>query len=105
MDPCKQEAILAEHKVIISAISETLKEFKHGQQRFIEVLEKIAEQGQHIVNLEANGNRLQKDVNGLFSRVRDLEVEPGRQGKTIWIGAIMSVVTVVISIMVGRLFK
>ncbi len=100
-DPCRQESSVATLQATVKAISHTLARMEEGQKKFIEVLERIAEQGQRIVNLEENATRNEKDINALFNRVRALEIAPGEEASGTQRGIIMAFLSAVIAACVG----
>ena len=65
--PCEQEGTLA-------TIIKTLDRMERGQEKVVELLEKVANQEGKIANLQLESSRSFKSVNELFSRVRVLEV-------------------------------
>lgn len=97
VDHCKNEGIIATHDAILRSISETLKEIKEGQKENTVVLRSIAEQGQRIVNLEENVNRIEKDTDNLFGRVRSLEIAPAQETGKMKISAFAAVLSAVFS--------
>lgn len=100
-DPCRQEPTIATLQATIKSISDTLLEMKEGQKRFITVLEHIASQGESINHLKADAERLEKDVNNLFGRVRELEIAPGAEGNKIKTGFVLAVISAVVSLVVA----
>jgi 23S rRNA maturation mini-RNase III len=100
-DPCKQEGNIGEMQATIEAISLTLHEMRSGQQRFIALLEDIARQGEQIRSIVYRTDKTEKDVEGLFKRMRDAELAPGKQASTAQTYSIMAI----ISAGIGYLFK
>jgi hypothetical protein len=70
---CEKEAEIASQGAIQGSILEALKDIKHGQERFISVLETIASQGTKITKLE-------KDTDEVFIRLRKNELDINSQG-------------------------
>lgn len=64
---CAQEGTL-------SAITKTLDRMEKGQEKVVELLEKVANQEGKIVNLQGEASRAFKSVNELFARVRTVEL-------------------------------
>ena len=84
---CTQEKILGEHESTLLHISRTL-------DRFVSVAEKIAAQGENIIDLR-------RDTDNLFSRVRDLEMAPGKEINTVKHNVIFAFITMIGSFIVA----
>ena len=104
-EPCRQEGNIATLKATDVSIQDTLREIKRGQERLIEVLEQIAAQGARINSLEENERKHGRDIGALFGRVRDLEIAPGKEGSTVKIGAVMAVISAIISFVVSKVLR
>lgn len=72
-DPCIQEKILGGLGATMQSVQQSLLEIKNGQDRFIRVLETIASQGTKIEKLE-------EDTEGLYARVRKVELNAVEHG-------------------------
>jgi hypothetical protein len=95
-DPCKQEGVIGGLEATMESVAESLKDLKHGQERFITVLETIAAQGTKITKLES-------DTDGLYSRVRQVELEGAKADVKITGAA--AFVSIVISAVVAYIVK
>ena len=84
---CLKEAEIASQGAIQGAILESLKDIKHGQERFISVLETIASQGTKI-------GKLEKDAEEAFIRLRKNELDINSQG--VRIGFIAALIAMVV---------
>jgi hypothetical protein len=104
-DPCRQEAKIATLQANDASLQDTLKELKQDQKRLIDLLEKIAAQGARIDSLEENERKHGRDIGALFGRVRDLEIAPGKEGSTVKIGAVMAVISAIISFCVSKVLR
>lgn len=85
----------------MDAISETLHDMRKGQVRFMALLEDIARQGEQIRSLVQRTDKHDKDIDGLFTRVRDAELAPGKQASSTQTYGLMTI----ISIAIAYLFK
>jgi len=77
-DPCKQEAPIAEIKAdnrrqddILSTLSRTMEENTR-------LLRTLAEIGADVRHIREDLSRHDQSINGLYSRVRSLELAPGQ---------------------------
>ena len=104
-ESCRQEGAIARLEATDKSILETLKEIKKSNERFIEVLEKIAAQGARIDSLEDVSRKYRSDINALFSRVRELEMTPGREGASVKIGLIMAALSALVSFFVAKVLR
>lgn len=104
-DPCQQQPTIATLQETIRSISGTLREMKKGQERFIEVLEQIASQGVRIGHLEGDINRVEKDTNELFGRIRELEKEPGKEAGAVRTGFWNALIAAAIALVVGLIVR
>jgi len=104
-DPCIQGPAIATLQANTMAIGVTLHEIKQGQQRFIEVLESIAIQGEQIKSLSADVLRNERGTNELFVRVHNLETQPVKEASIVRTGAIQAFVSAVIAIIVSLIAK
>lgn len=104
-EPCRQEGAIARLEATDKSILETLREIKESNKRFIEVLEKIATQGARIDSLEDVSRKYCSDINALFSRVRELEMTPGREGASVKIGLIMAALSALVSFFVAKVLR
>ncbi|MDD3293103.1 MAG: hypothetical protein PHG20_00240 [Geobacteraceae bacterium] len=104
-ESCRQEGAIAKLEATDASILEALRELKKSNERLIEVLEKIAAQGARISSLEDLAKKQRGDINALFSRVRELEMTPGREGATVKIGLIMAVLSAMVSFFVARIMR
>jgi septal ring factor EnvC (AmiA/AmiB activator) len=104
-EPCQQEGKIARLEATDTSILETLKEIKETNKRFIEVLEKIAAQGARIDSLEHLAKKQRSDINALFSRIRELEMIPGREGASVKIGLIMAALSALVSFFVAKVLR
>lgn len=100
-DPCSQEKTIGEMQATMDAISDSLKDMRDGQKRFMILLEDIARQGEQIRSVVHRTDKHEKDLDGLFKRMRDVELAPGKQASATQTYGIMTV----ISVGVGYLFK
>lgn len=96
-DPCKQEGNIGALQATVEAIKETLEKIGEGQERFVQVLEKIAAQGTEI-------NTLKSGQNLLFERVREIEikVEGERNKLAVITGGISAAISAAIAYFSGR---
>ncbi len=94
---CKQEGNIGEMQATIEAISSTLHEMRVGQQRFISLLEDIARQGEQIRSLVYRTDKSEKDVEGLFKRMREVELSPGKEASSFHTYGMMAVISSVIA--------
>lgn len=67
-EPCKQEGAICGLQATVESIKDTLERLSVGQEKFILVLERIAQQNEAITTL-------QKQQDEIFERVRDVEVK------------------------------
>lgn len=72
-EDCAQEANIVN-------ISRTLERMERGQERVVELLEKVANQDARIDHLEDTAEIVYRDVNSIFDRVRDLELVQASNG-------------------------
>jgi hypothetical protein len=100
-EPCKQESNIGELQATIEAIATSLSELRAGQAQFILLLQEIARQGEQIKSGLARTDKIEKDVDGLFKRMRDVELAPGKQAGTLQ----MAVIAAAISALIAYLFK
>jgi len=96
-DPCKQEGIIGELQATMDAIAGTLQEMRDSQKRFISLLEEIARQGEQIKSLIQRTDKVEKDVDGLFKRMRDVELAPGKQASATQMGLIAALISAVVA--------
>lgn len=85
---CGQEGNIATLLANDKTLFETLKEMKDSHKRLVDVLEKIAEQGEQIIHLRADVDRNRRDTDGLFDRMRTAEVKI--EGERVKLGFIMT---------------
>lgn len=104
-DPCKQEPAIATLQANTKAIAVTLHEIKQGQQRFIEVLESIAAQGEQIKRLSADVKRNEQDTNELFGRIREIEKQPADEASKVRVSFIQAFVSAAVAVIVSLLLK
>lgn len=95
-EPCKQEGAIGGLEATQDAILATLQELKHGQERFMTILENIAKQGTKIQKLET-------DTETLYARVRKIELGAVEQGTKITLAA--GVVSIIITVVVAYISK
>lgn len=100
-EPCQQEKTIGELQATMEAVSETLKEMRTGQQRFIAILEDIARQGEQIRSLLQRTGKSEKDITNLFDRMRDVEMLPGKKASAFQTYGFMALIAAAI----GFLFK
>ena len=96
MEPCRQEGAIGSLEATADAIKETLERLEKGQDRFIQILESIAQQGAKITRLEA-------DVEHLYERVRVVECSAATQGTKI--AGASAFLGMVVAATVAYLFK
>ena len=84
---CKQEKVIGTHDATLKHISMTL-------DRFITIAERIASQGEQLIDLR-------RDTDNLFSRMRELEMSPGKEGLTIKHNIIFAIATIIGSFIVA----
>ena len=84
---CKQEKVIGEHNATLTHISQTL-------DRFVTVAERIAAQGEQLLDLR-------RDTDNLFNRVRELEMAPGRDSQIAKHNIIYAVLTMIGSFVVA----
>jgi len=84
---CSKEGILGEH-------ASTLKHISVMLDRFVNVAEKIAAQGEQLIELR-------RDNDILFTRIRALEMAPINDGSKVKHNIILAVATVVASYIVA----
>ncbi len=74
-EPCKQELTIAQITAREEIFLRTLDDIRAGQNRFIEVLEGIAAQGEQIKTLFNRSEVFERDDNELFRRMRGAELK------------------------------
>lgn len=82
--PCEQEPIIKNiHKTLErmdNALEGDRKERRASEHRLMDVLEKLANQGARIDNLEESVEDNHKDINILYERLRDVELVEAANG-------------------------
>jgi hypothetical protein len=104
-EPCLQQWKIATLEANDTSIQDTLREIKQDQKRLIDLLERIAAQGARIDSLEDNQKKHGRDIGALFGRVRDLEIAPGKDGKTLKLGAIMAIISAIVAAIVAKVLR
>jgi L-serine deaminase len=74
-EPCKQELNIAQITAREEMLARTLDDIRAGQNRFIQVLEGIAAQGEQIKTLFNRSEVFQRDADELFRRMRGMELK------------------------------
>lgn len=87
-DPCVQESRLI-------MMHTTLEELKTSNKELLRVLTIIAEQGAFIKSLQEKAIGLEKDTDGLFVRMRSVELKVERDG--VKVGALVTGVSIFVS--------
>lgn len=89
---CRQAGPIGSLEATTSAIKDSLERIEKGQDRFIQVLETIASQGTKI-------DKAETDIEGLYDRVRKIELTAVEQGTRIGIasGIVAAVIAAVIA--------
>lgn len=64
----------------IDSIAESVKRMERGQEQLIELLQKVASQDARLDHLEDHAEKTVNDVNEVFGRVRDLELNQAAYG-------------------------
>lgn len=76
MQPCEQQDK-------IDNISATLIRMEKGQDRVIDLLEKVSNQEARLDHLEEHAERTYKDLNEIFNRLREAEMNIASSGPTV----------------------
>jgi len=87
-DPCKQEGAICGLQATVESIKESLERLSDGQDRFIQILEKIAQQGEAITALKHQNDEL-------FKRVRQVELDASAE--RVKIAGIVGAVSIIVS--------
>lgn len=74
-EPCRQELNIAQITAREEMLARTLDDIRAGQNRFIQVLEGIAAQGEQIKTLFNRSEVFERDANELFRRMRGMELK------------------------------
>jgi hypothetical protein len=74
MHPCDKGERLATLETILESVSETLVEQKALGVRTYDVLASISGQSEQIASLVTRTDKTERDIQGLFGRVRDVEL-------------------------------
>lgn len=96
MDPCRQEGAIGSLEATADAIKDTLGRLEKGQDRFIQILESIAQQGAKIHRMEA-------DIEGMYDRIRKIEYSAATQG--VKIAGASAFIGMIVAATVAYLFK
>lgn len=80
-DPCKQEGAIGALGATVKGVQEALEKISEAQERFISILERIAQQGEKINHLEIGQDTL-------FNRVRSVEIKQAEE--RVKLGGIMA---------------
>lgn len=87
-EPCKQEGAIGALGATVKGVQDVLEKIEEAQERFISILEKIAQQGEKI-------NHLEQGHDILFERIRKIEINTAED--RVKVGGIMAAISVVIS--------
>lgn len=97
-EPCRQEGVLGGIGATLDALEGTMVEIKKSQDKFIEVLQTIASQGTTIKKQEI-------DIEGLYARVRRIELNAVEHGvKIAGAAGLISVIVSAIAAFIIRHF-
>ena len=88
---CIQAKVIGTHDATLIHISNTL-------DRFVIVAEKIAAQGEQLIDLR-------RDTDNLFARVRELEMADGKEGITVKHNVILVAATAICSFILAILTR
>lgn len=120
-EPCVQESKIVRLEGNDARLFDLLGRIEKNQERFLEVLEQIAAQGERITHLEGDVQRNERDINGLFGRVRslemapnaaaldrrvtDLEKEPAKESSQLRTGFWNALIAAIVSLVIGLFVK
>lgn len=87
-DPCRQEGAICGLQATVESIKEALERLSTGQDRFINILEKISQQGEAI-------SQIQKQQDEVFKRLRQVELDTAAE--RVKIGGIVASISLIVS--------
>lgn len=96
-EPCKQEGPIAAIRADNHNLSAALTEIREGQREFIALLKEISQQGEQIKTLFQRTGKNEADIDIIYSRVREVELEPGKRASNLQIFGINAIMAAVIA--------
>lgn len=100
-EPCRQEGPIAAIKADNHNLSAALVEIREGQREFVLLLKDISQQSEQIKTLFQRMGKNDNDINIIYTRVRELELAPGKQASQFQIYGISAL----LSSLIAYLFK
>lgn len=94
--PCEQAAT-------IGNINHTLDRMERTQDRLVAALERVADQGARIDNLESDADRNFRDLETLYSRIRDVELVQVSRNKLVEIATSKYIIAGIIAMAIMTL--
>lgn len=104
-EPCRQEGNVAALLANRANLERTLERIEAGQAEFIAVLRDISAQGEQIKSLVHRMDKSEQDTEGLYKRMRDVELAPAKQASATQTGIIVAIVSAIVSGIVALLSK
>lgn len=101
-EPCKQEGPIAAIKADNHNLSVALMEIREGQREFILILKEISQQNEQIKTLFQRVGKNDVDISILFTRMRDVELAPGKQASQFQIYGISAVIASAVAYLFKR---
>lgn len=85
-EPCKQEAPIASIQATLKALEKGLSSIHASMEKTASALSVLVQQTVEIRTLRETDQRHETDIDNLYTRVRALELAPGRTlGKGFWL--------------------
>ena len=81
--PCEQAEDIAELRVATQNVAITLARMERGQEKVVELLTQVANQDVRINHLETFSERTYTEINELFTRMREAEMNIAASGPTV----------------------
>lgn len=103
--PCTKDAAIAAIEANYMRMFQTLERLEKGQDRFIEMLEKISAQSEHMKAIDARVGVAERSISAIDERVRGIEMQPAEQNTAVRNGVLIAVFSAVFAYFFAKFGK